>query len=80
MCHERVYVNHSKQNGDDKHYEKAEKKNGPETQERNSKQEDYNVTHQNSWYIALSPFTSGAEFSRCFLNFEDWLMQMMEPQ
>ena len=24
----------------------------------NSKQEDYKATHQNSWYIALSPFTS----------------------
>jgi hypothetical protein len=28
----------------------------------NSKQEDYKVIHQNSWYIALSPFTSEAKF------------------
>ena len=30
----------------------------------NSEQEDYKVTHQNSWYIALLPFTSGDEFLR----------------
>ena len=41
---------------------------------------DYKATHQNSWYIALSPFTYGAEFSSCFLNFEAWLMLTMEPQ
>ncbi len=40
---------------------------------------DYKATHQNSWYIALLPFTSGDEFSRCFLNFEAWLMQTTQP-
>jgi hypothetical protein len=31
------------------------------------------------WFIALLPFTSGDEFSRCFLTFEAWLMQTTQP-
>ena len=35
---------------------------------------------QDSWYFALLLFTSGAEFLRCFLNFEALLTQTMKPQ
>jgi len=35
---------------------------------------------QNSWYFTMSPFTSGAAFSRCSLNFESWLTLTMKPQ
>ena len=46
----------------------------------NSKRGVFKVTAQNSWYFALSPFTSGAASSRCSLNFEAWLTLTMKPQ